>query len=281
MAKTNNNEFNINDYKDQIDKYIKERVEKEAASNSVKLYKKRLRNKSVVIFIELVIIIALVCSGLFSVYYLYKDGYFQNKFNIINKSSEEKPISNNEENKEENKPSLDELINKYSYLLDNYSLNTKCDYLQDFYAGKLTTELKEYFAYQLIDSKYINIEDNTSYFDSDYLEKAYKLLFTGNLDFKSFKYNSASYKYIKEMFVSTSLPINSEKILKEIINIEEKDDNIIITTTEGYIKDNKLYNIISNKEIYEYKKDEKISKYSKKLNIVKYTFNNNVLVDIK
>ena len=287
MAKTNNNDnFNINDYKDQIDKYIKERVEKESSSEAVKFYKKRLRNKNIIILIEFLLILICISSIVVSVVYLYHDGYF-NKYELKVKNNE-KPVNNDINNnsndeKKDTKDKLDGLINKYSYLLDDILLDTKCDYLSEFYSGNLTNELKEYLSFQLINKNNITSDDTSSYFEADLLNNAYKELFGSNLEYSNFKFDGASYKYLKlkDMFISTSLSTEGNKIIKEIINIEEKDNKVVITTTEAYIKDNKLYNVLSNKEIVEYKKDEKISKYSKRLNIVKYTFNNNYLESIK
>ena len=286
MAKTNSN-FDINDYKNEIDKYIKERVEKESSSTLVKFYKKRLRNKTIIILIELLIIIALIGGGVVGCIFLYHDGYF-NKYDFVIKKTD-KPISNEtipdnkETNKDDEKNKLNELVNKYSYLLDNINIDTKSEYLTEFYSGNLTNELKEYLAIQLINNTYITTEDNSSYFEAELLKRAYKELFNEILEYSDFKYDGASYKYLrnKDMFISTTLSTKGNKIIKEITNIEEKDNNVIITTTEAYIKDNKLYNILTNKEISGYKKTDKISKYSKKLNLVKYTFNNDYLISIK
>lgn len=284
MAKTNSDNFNINDYKDQIDKYIKERVEKETSTEAIKYYKKRLRNKTIAIVVEFILILVLLCSLVVGGIYLYQDGYF-NKFNN-GVSRTEKPVINNDQtddNKQEEINKLDLLVNKYSYLLDDININTKSEYLTEFYSGNLTIELKEYLAFQLIKDDYIINDESSSYFDADLLRRAYRELFGDNLEPIDFKYNGANYKYIKtkEMFISTSLSAKGNKIVKEITNIEEKEGRIIITTTEGYFKDNKLYNVLSNKEITDYKKDDKISKYTKKLNTVKYTFNREILESIK
>lgn len=285
MEKNNKQEFNINDYKDQIDKYIKERVEKETASEAVKFYKKRLRNKNLAIFVEFIIILVLLGSLVAGAIYLYHDGYFDKYTLKINRS--EKPVVSNDEkpveNVDEKKNKLSELVNKYSYLLEDINIDTKSEYLTEYYSGNLTTELKEFLAYQLINKDYITKDNNSSYFEGQLLKAAYKELFGEVLECVDFKYDGAFYKYLKanDMFISTSLPTPGNSIVKEITNIEEKDGKVIITTTEGYFKDNKLYNVLSKKEITDYKKDEKISKYSKKLNIVKYTFSDDVLESIK
>ena len=283
MAKNNNEGFNINDYKSEIDKYIKERVEKEASSESIKYYKRRLGSKTATIIIEFIIILCLLCLSGVECYLLYQEGYF-NKYETAIKKNE-KPVNTetNTETNTEEKNKLNELVNKYSYLVDNIIIDTKCDYLSEYYGGNLTNELKEYLSFQIINKDYITNDESSSYFDSELLRRAYRELFADNLTFTDFKVNGANYKFLnnKEMFISTSLSTKGHKIIKEITNIEEKDYKVIITTTEGYIKDNKLYNVLSNKEITDYKKDEKISKYSKKLNTVKYTFNNEILESIK
>ena len=279
-------EFNINDYKDQIDKYIKERVEKEASGNAVKYYKKKVRNKNIAIFIEFIIIVALLCAGAAGLYFFYNEGclgtirYERKDNSSQNNNSNE---NNNTENKDDDKKKLDDLINKYSYLLDNVNIDTKSDYLTEYYSGNLTNELKEYLSYQLINKNNIISDSNSSYFDAELLINSYKNLFGNSIELSDFKYNGASYKYLKnkEMFISTSLSTEGNKIIKEITNVEESDNKVIITTTEGYIKDDKLYNVLSNKEITDYKKDDKISKYTKKLNTVKYTFSNEYLESIK
>ena len=291
MAKTNiNKEFNINDYKEDIDKYVKERVEKESSSTLIKFYKKKLRNKSIMIFIEFVLILILLGGGVVGFYYLYNDGYFNKYGSIIKKS--EKPVNNepinnnnnnNTNNKQDENDKLESLVRKYSYLLDNVIIDTKTDYLTEFFSGNLTNELKEYLAFQLINKTYITSDGSSSYFDAEILKRAYKELFGENIEFTNFKVNGAHYKYLKnkDLFISTTLSTNGNKIEREITNIEEKGNLVTITTTEGYIKNNKLYNILSNKEIKDYKKNDKLSKYTKKLNVVKYTFNKDILVGIK
>ena len=172
MAKSENKEsFNINDYKDQIDKYIKERVEKESASTAVKYYKKKVRNKNIAIFVEFIIIVLLLCGGAAGTYYFYHEGCL-GTFHY--EKNNDKPVSNNDtkENKEESKVKLDELINKYSYLLEDINMDTKSEYLTEYYSGNLTNELKEYLAFQLINKNNIISDETSSYFDAELLKNS-------------------------------------------------------------------------------------------------------------
>ena len=311
MAKINNEEenktaFDINEYKeeidkyikerigiesekekDEIDKYIKERIEKESSFNSIKFYRRKIRNKNIAVFIEFIIIVFILGTLVVENIYLYNQGYL-GKFYY--EKNENKPVNNNDNNsnnkqdkKEEEKARILELINKYSYLIENIHLDTKSEYLTEYYSGNLTNELKEHLAFSLINNSNNSSDESSSYFDAELLKNAYNKLFSSELEYTDFKYDGASYKYIKakDLFISTAISTTGNKIVKEIINVEEKDNGVIITTVEAYIKDNKLYNVLSNKEITDYKKDEKISKYVKKLNTVKYVFSNGLLESIK
>ena len=143
-------EFNINDYKPEIDSYIKERVDKEASSNMVKFYKKRLRNKNVIIIIDTIIIIVLILFIIYSACFLYYKGYLNNLINNNNNNTED-VVKKDEQ--QDNTKSLEELSKKYSYLIDKVKIDVNSDYLANFYEGNLTPELKEYLSYRLIDDK--------------------------------------------------------------------------------------------------------------------------------
>jgi hypothetical protein len=286
--------FNINDYKKEIDSYIKERVEVESASQSVKLLKKQLKSKKISSAIKSFIILALLACIGSGIYYLYNDGYFDdNKNNEAEcncKSAKNQDIDNkNNEDKEpdtKKEISLDELVKEYGYLLDNVTFDANSNYTSDYYNGNLTDEIKEYLAYKLINKDEIISEEDSSYIDSSSLKNAYSKLFDDEIVFKNFKYNNASYIYLepKNMFIANTKP-NEEKIItREIIAVEvdEDKDEVTITCVEGYVSDkNKLYNIVNNKEVSGFKTSDALSKYKNKLNVIKYVFNNDYLVDIE
>lgn len=283
-------QINIKDYKDQIDKYVKERVEIESASQSVKLLKKQLHSKKVASAIKSFIILCLLgCIG-YGVYYLYDDGYFEENKGVkcpAVGTSQTKPNDDPNVKTEpvETKLSLDELKSKYGYLLDNVIFDANSNYTRDFYNGNLTNEIKLYLSYKLIDSDYIQKDEESSYFESSVIENAYKKIFNdNNIKLASFKYNNASYIYLsaKEMFMSSSQPNEVKDITREIIDITlDEHDNVTVTTVEGYVSESgKLYNILNNKEISGYKSTDSLSKYKDKLNIVKYVFNDEYLISL-
>ncbi|MBR5662630.1 MAG: hypothetical protein IKX00_03130 [Bacilli bacterium] len=274
--------INIKEYKEQIDKYAKERVEVETSSQTVKTLKKQLSSKKCASGIKSFIILCLLACIGYGVYYLYKDGYFDEKKNGTKCNCQETKydVKKDDDNKGETDPKKEEtkkedLTKKYSYLLDNIIFDLNSNYTRDYYNGNLTNEIKEYLAYKLIDKEDIMSDDDSSYFELSDLETAYTTLFNEKLNPTSFKYNNAAYSYLesKEMFVASSKP-NPEKIItREIINVEKTDDDeIVITTVEGYVDGDKLYNILTNKKITSYKAGTSLSKYKNKLNVIKYTF---------
>lgn len=283
--------INIKDYKEQIDKYTKERVEIESSSQTVKTLRKQLSSKKCASGIKSFIILCLLACIGYGIYYLYKDGYFdENKDKECNcpvnncKSITTDPKDDKDPGKDKKEVKLDDQIKEYGYLLDNIKFDANSNYTRDFYNGNFTKELKEYLAYKLIDEENIVSDDDSSYFELDVLSEEYNNLFSEKLDPITFKYNNAVYNYLssKEIFISNTKPNDVKEITREIIAVDVIDDKVVITTVEGYINLNgKLYNILSNKEVSGYKKNDSLSKHQNKLNKIKYVFDNEYLVDIE
>ena len=282
--------INIKDYKDQIDKYTKERVEVETASQSVRLLKKQLHDKKVASAIKSFIILCLLACIGYGIYYLYSDGYFdENKgvkcpaTNCVNNNGIKDDTS---KTKTEKKPelTLDELKVKYAYLLDTIIFDANSNYTRDYYSGNLTNEIKLYLSYKLLGEDDVISSDDSSYFDASALEASYKKLFGDSINLTSFKYNNASYVYLpgKEIYMTNNKPNEEKNVTREIIDIAIDDDNnIIITCVEGYVSSNsKLYNILNNKEVHGYKVNDSLVKYKDKLSTIKYVFNDNSLVSL-
>ena len=284
-----NTVFNLNDYKKEIDSYIKERVEAESASQSVKLLKKQLKSKKISSGIKSFIILCLLACIGSGVYYLYNDGYFDKDEKVKECDCPKNKCDVPDDNKKDVEPkkdetkTLDELKEEYSYLLDNIIFDANSNYTSDYYKGNLTTEIKEYLAYKLIDPEDIISDEDSIYFESTVLEAAYQKLFNDEIELKNFKYNNAVYTYLqpKDMFISNSKPNTDRIISREIIDIKESKDSVTITCVEGFIDGkNKLYNILTNKEVKGYKPSDSLTKYQSKLNVISYTFEDDYLVNI-
>lgn len=285
--------INIKDYKEQIDKYAKERVEVETSSQTVKNLKKQLSSKKCASAVKSFIILCLLACIGYGIYYLYKDGYFdedkkstkcnctETKCDVKDDDPSKTTDKKDEDKKEED--SFEKLSEKYSYLIDSITFDLNSNYTRDYYSGNLTNELKEYLAYKLIDKDNIISDDDSSYFELSDLETAYNVLFNEKLEPSSFKYNNALYSYIesKEMFISNSKANIDKNITKEITDIKVDGKNITITTVEGYLDNGKLYNVLTNKKVSSYKQGDKLSKYKNKLNTIKYTFTDEHLISIE
>ena len=127
------NGINIKEYKEQIDKYAKERVEAETSSQTVKTLKKQLSSKKCASGIKSFIILCLLACIGYGVYYLYKDGYFDEKKNgtkceckTDNTSSKDDSNTKTDDKKDDVKKdenSLEVLQEKYGSLLDNITFD--------------------------------------------------------------------------------------------------------------------------------------------------------------
>ena len=144
MAKESVREEKINTKK--LEKDLKDYINIQISDQFDKNNKRFLRDKNRRLFFKNIVILVLLAVICFLVYLLYKNDYFDKYFcnnKCVNETIivEEKNETGNETVKE---LSLDELIDKYAVLLDKVIINDKSIYLNDFYNGKLSDELKTY-----------------------------------------------------------------------------------------------------------------------------------------
>ena len=284
------NIIDIDSLKEELNRYIDESIKKNFNYELEKSYKRTIRDKNLKILVKNIVITVLLLIIVYLVYILNDNDYFD-KFFVDDKmmkssevvSSKEKnsiEIDNKEEEKKE--PSLDDLKKEYAHLLDNIYINEKSKYLEDYYNGNLTTELKEYLSANLINVEDITIEDNYNVIESDTLKQCFDKKFIGEFSNKTFDYNDNTFRYISKIdsYITDELvKKNDTNIVKIITDIEVDDDDIIIKTIEGIVKDNKIYNVISNEEVSEYSNDL-MKENSDKLNKLSYHFKNGKLEKI-
>ncbi|MBR1416648.1 MAG: hypothetical protein IJ572_02395 [Bacilli bacterium] len=280
-------EIDIKKLKKELTTYIDNQIFDKFNFELDKVNKKIIREKSRKILLRDLIIILLVALCLYLVYLLYDNRFFD-KFFI--KNTELKEVIKEEKKEEqatsseEVKPTLSELKEKYASLLDNIYINEKSEYLNDYYKGNLTNELKLYFVLNSINIDNIIKENEYSIIEENLLNDAYSSLYIDKYNAASFKYNGNQVKYIsllKSYISEKVITKNKTNIQREIYNIQVTDDEIIIKTYEGLVKDNKLYNILDNSNIENYKKDSLLN-YKDKLNKVVYSFDkNNKLLKIQ
>ena len=272
--------------KDELKKYVDEKIRTELIEGIERTNKRVIREKNRTIAIKNLFMIVLFIVVIFLLYLLNSVNYFDKYLNTKT-STDVVEIKNNEvkeEEKEEKKePTLDELKNVYSYLLGNVILNENSKYVEEYYNGELVPELKRYLALSTIDFDTITNETNYSIITDDTLKSAYNELFTDEYIGGDFEYNGANIRYIDKLLsYITSMPLEKSisNIKREIVDITVKDGEVKITTIEGLVIDNKLYNILTKEEIKAYKKDTLVN-YKDELNTITYDFLDGKLIGIK
>ena len=289
------------DLKEELENYIDDKINKTFIDELDKTNRKLLREKSrKIIWKNIFIIILLAIIG-FLLYLLFSNNYFDKYFNKTSTVVEEKKDDKKEEDKPTASPTptpsptpspsptpkiptLDELKKEYGSLIDNYYVTDSSSYLTDFYDGNLSDNLKKYMTLNTMDFDDLKKEEDYQIIDDEDFKEAYKKLFSDTYESASFDYDDIKIRYVSKMeayMTSEILTKEENSIEREIIDIKVNDNSTItITTIEGIVKNNKLYEILHNTEIEDYKGDN-ISKYQDKLNKVIYTFKDNKLIKLE
>ena len=266
--------LNIEEIKEDLNDYIDTKIKKEIDKNYKKLI--RVKNKSILFKNILIIIMAFIIVYL--LYLLKEADYFDKYFlndnvesNIVVDKSKVNIVDESKEN----------LKDKYSYLLDNIIISENSDYLDEYYKGTLSSNLKKYITLNLIDLNDF-LSDDYIVIDSEKIKEQYEKVFDSNFEDSDFKYNGNTLKYIKKInaYISEKVFQNEiSNIKREIINIEEKNSKIYITTLEAIVKDDRVYNILTKEKLGHYNKS--LNEYKDKIDIVKYEFSDEKLIKIE
>lgn len=236
--KKEENEFNLDDYKKEIDEYIKERANKELSSEVVKIYKKEISKRKKQNFLKNIIIIILLLVIAYGLNYWNR--HYRNIKPVI---VEKKEI--NKEEKEDNT-----LIEENKYLLDNIKIYKEFNYQKDIEDKNLSDELKEYLSFNNIKEE-IKEEDGIYILDENKLKDKMNEMFDGENNLKTFKYNGVTIRYLesKNIFILDKNIKDSKELDKSIKNVTKERDTINIETEYNdfditYVfKNNKLISI--------------------------------------
>lgn len=281
-----NNQIDLKVQKSLDDKFYKEVMVEVRRAN-----KRVIRHKNLLIFFSFLFnLLFLVIIGLL-IGILYKNNYFDSYIDKLTKNIKKNEVVEKPETKKKEEvievvePTLDELKEKYGMYLDSYSLSSSSIYVEDFYQGKLTDELLNYFALSSVNFEKLEVEEDYNTFGFDTLEKSCSLLFDTSCAKKNFDYNGNKIRYFQKLdsFVTNSLLEKEEKpsITREIIDIKENKDDIVITTLEGVVSDGILYSVQPNKIVDESYGGKSFTEYEEQLNKIVYTFHNKKLVSIQ
>ena len=291
MAKEINSEkkeqIDLEDIKIELKQYITYET-RNAFNDFIEVeHKKIIKEKNKKIFWNNFIIFILLVLIVYLVFLLFKNDYFNKYIKNLNDNYYKDNINNVENSsdkiindKDSYKLSLEDLKKKYSYLLDNIIISDNCDYLSDFYNHNITYEMKNYISLYKLEFNNLKVEDEYNIISSRELSDMYKKIFNDEFQNISFVFNGNKVRYISQIdsyITDYALKKEDSNIKREIIDIKEIDGDVIITTVEGIVKNNKLYNILDKNEIEEYKGDS-ITNYKNQLNVNKYRFKDGIFI---
>ena len=283
-----------NKIKEELEKYVDEKINKTFIDELDKSNRRLLREKSRKIIVKNIVILILLAIIGFLIYLLFSNNYFDKYFNKNTNESSEKEEKKEEEKKEETKPTatptptpkaptLDELKKEYGSLLDNYYVTDSSSSLVDFYNGNLTDNLKKYITLNTFDFKKLTKEEDYQIIKDNDFKEAYEKLFNDEYNASTFDYDDNKVRYVSMMesyMTSEYLTKEENNIKREITDIKVDGNIVIIETIEGIVKDNKLYEIVNNTEIEDYKGDSLV-KYKDKLDKLVYTFKDGKLIKLE
>lgn len=270
-------DINIENIKIEVLEYAETNIENRINELVKKADKKIVRQKNITIFFKNITILILLAIIGVLLYLLYDEGYFDKYFTKNNHKYE--TVINNKDVVEENtekENKLDILKEKYSYLVNELKIDSNSKYLKDLYAGKLTNKMKLSITFLNINKEEFTKEDDLYSINSKNIENKYKELFnTDNFKNTSFSIGDITIKYLASanMYIFDNEISYKNDIKREIMNIEEKNNLVKITTVDGIMKDNKIYNILANELVID--NEGKMIDNIKKLNKITYVFKNN------
>jgi len=288
VVDTNSMKKEVMDYVDsemdkRIEKFVNDKIKKEFVEEIDKANRKLIREKNRKIFVKnvfLVLFFAIIC---FLVYLLYTEHYFDSYFGKEKVKEKEVVVEKEKSEEEVVPPTLEELKSEYASYLDPYVLNNESIYLEDFYTGNLSKELKNYYTLQSMNFEKLELEDDYNVIDQSSFEEACSKLFDKECSLVNFDYDGNKVRYFEKLesyITNTVLEKNTSTIQREIVDIQVNKDVVTITTVEGIISDNNLYTVYPYEWVSEYY-DEGIQNYSSLLNKVVYTFQNEKLVNVE
>lgn len=270
--------IDISDIKSDLTDYMMDKIDKEVSLAIDRSNKKLVRYKNSIIFRKNIIIVILLIMCVFLGYNLYKISDIS--VNISTNNGVSKNTNSNVKkvnDKKEDKDDLEEKVKKYDYLIDDIFINDESPYIDDFYKGNLSDDVKLYLTLNRIDNNKITSEDGSVYIDEEDMKDSYESFLGGEFSPKSFEYNDLKFHYLssKSLFIGDG-EVKKQKgnIVKEIIDVND-DELLKITTIEGIAKDNKLYNVLNKKQVGDYKDNKDLKKYENDLIKVIYYFDKN------
>ena len=261
------------EYKDELKSKITDEIKDDIKTNIRKEEHKLSRGKDLKIFRLYIYIFLLLALFGFVVYKLY----ITNHLNVIVPDNIKIPSIKVEEQTTTKTNTSEDLVKKYSYLMDNINITDSTLLTGQNKMKDTNIEERLKLAYNNLKKDQISIEGSIYIISSDDLKDAYNKLFSLN-DYKetNFSVNSLDYKYSSKtnsyIAISNSKEEKSEYIL-EIENIFEDETYVYIETITALKKNDYIYNINNlDSSIVKYKSGTKLSKYKSNLSMNRIVF---------
>lgn len=265
----------------KIDSMFNQKIRNEFIEEIDNSNRRLVREKNKKIIFRDIIIVILIVAIFYLTHLLYEDNYFDKYFSKNNDKDNINDIDNNKVNDNnqvvEDVNSLEKLKSEYGILLNNVIISRSSRYIEDYYSGNLSDELKKYLVLNSINFDKLEVEDDYNVISADTFSLAYKKLFDGSFEHSNFDYNGNRVRYFNKLdsYITDSLLVKDELlIMREISSIAVINDNVVIETVEGIVGTNKLFNVLSLEEIIPYNGDSLLN-YQEALNKVVYTFKKN------
>ncbi len=248
--------------------YAKVRIDIEVENSLKKVEKKIVKRKNIKIIKRDIMIILLLALCGFLAYELYNTGYF-NKYLVkdVTTFKEDKE----KQDKQEEPICKEDLKEKHKHALDNISIKHNSKYLNEYYSGNLTDELKLELTLNTIPTKEIEKDEDTFIVSNNIMEEYFNNLFNSSYKAISFNYGSNKIKYLKkqEVFItSNEIKKNDNKIARIITDVQEENNEVIVSTIEYIVDNNKVINILTKEEVLDNIDD--VLKNQDKLNKMEY-----------
>lgn len=268
----------------RIDKAVDHSVRQNIIEEIEKSHKKVIRMKNRTIFVKNIFLVLFFLIIVFLVYLLYSNHYLDSYFSHADTRYEEKTAVSEPVLDEKNvEVSLEDLKEKYASLIVPYVLSEKSCYLEDFYQGKITDEMKNYYSLIQMDFSKIKVEDDYNTIDASEIQDICLSMFDGDCRMTHFEYNGNKVRYFEKLgsYITNELLVReASAIRREIVDISEEKDTVRITTIEGIVSDGKVYSVYPYELVGDEPK-EGILSYTNSLNKMVYIFRDKKLVSVE
>ena len=263
----------------ELDDYIKDKINIEVEKAVRREEKKLIRNKNSKIIKRDIIIVILIFFYLLLGYNLYNTNYFDKFLNKYFNRNSETLIDNSVQSSEEsiNETKKEEDLKKYDELVNNYKLYQNSDNFNNYFSEKMSDDVKMELVFNYLSKEEFEKKDSILTIDKEKVDSTGKQLFS-SFNSKPFTYFGSKVYLIQEdnlFLLSESKLDDIVPIKTEVIDSKVENNNLEIEAIIYYVKDNKVYNALTNKEVTIYSDTIDIKKYEKELTKVEFSFEKN------